>query len=180
MSRLQDYYRDTVVGALKEKFGYANIMQVPRIEKVTINMGLGEAIQNAKALDAAVAELTAISGQKAVVTKAKQAISNFKLREGMSIGCMVTLRGVHMYEFLDRLLNVALPRVRDFRGVSDRSFDGRGNYSLGVREQIIFPEINYDQVDAIRGMDIAITTSSANDEEGKALLEAFGFPFRAR
>jgi large subunit ribosomal protein L5 len=158
---------------------YKNVCQVPRVEKVVLNMGLGEAIQNAKVLDAAVAELTAIAGQKPVVTKARKAIANFKLREGMSIGCMVTLRGPRMYEFLDRLFSLALPRVRDFRGVSDRSFDGRGNYSLGVREQIIFPEINLDKIDKVRGLTVSIITTARTDVEGKALLKALGMPFRA-
>jgi large subunit ribosomal protein L5 len=158
---------------------YKNVCQVPRVEKVVLNMGLGEAIQNAKVLDAAVAELTAIAGQKPVVTKARKAIANFKLREGMSIGCMVTLRGPRMYEFIDRLFSLALPRVRDFRGVSDRSFDGRGNYSLGVREQIIFPEINLDKIDKVRGLTVSIITTARTDAEGKALLKALGMPFRA-
>jgi large subunit ribosomal protein L5 len=161
-----------------KELGYANLLQVPRLQKIVLNMGLGEAIQNAKVMDSAVAELTAIAGQKPVVTKARKAIANFKLREGMTIGCMVTLRGPHMYEFLDRLLNLALPRVRDFRGVSDRSFDGRGNYSLGVREQIIFPEIDLDKIDKVRGMTISIITSARTDAEGKALLRALGMPFR--
>jgi large subunit ribosomal protein L5 len=158
---------------------YKNICQVPRLQKVVLNMGLGEAIQNAKVIDAAVVELTAIAGQKPVVTKARKAIANFKLREGMSIGCMVTLRGPRMYEFLDRLFSLALPRVRDFRGVSDRSFDGRGNYSLGVREQIIFPEINLDKIDKVRGLTVSIITSARTDAEGKALLKALGMPFKA-
>jgi large subunit ribosomal protein L5 len=158
--------------------GYRNRMQAPRLTKVVLNIGLGEAIQNAKALDVAVAELTAVCGQKPVVTRAKKAIANFKLREGMPIGCMVTLRGARMYEFLDRLLNVALPRVRDFRGVSDRSFDGRGNYSLGIREQIIFPEIDLDKVEKVRGLTITIGTTARTDAEGKALLKALGMPFR--
>jgi large subunit ribosomal protein L5 len=158
---------------------YENICQVPCVQKVVLNMGLGEAIQNAKVMDAAVVELTAIAGQKPVVTKARKAIANFKLREGMPIGCMVTLRGPRMYEFLDRLFSLALPRVRDFRGVSDRSFDGRGNYSLGVREQIIFPEINLDKIDKVRGLTVSIITSARTDAEGKALLKAMGMPFRA-
>jgi large subunit ribosomal protein L5 len=161
-----------------KELGYKNLLQVPRLQKVVLNMGLGEAIQNAKVMDSAVAELTAISGQKPVVTKARKAIANFKLRENMTIGCMVTLRGVRMYEFLDRLLNLALPRVRDFRGVSDRSFDGRGNYSLGLREQIIFPEIDLDKIDKVRGMTVSIITSARTDAEGKALLRALGMPFR--
>lgn len=180
MSRLQDYYRETVVGQLMEKFGYANVMQVPRIEKITINMGLGEAVADKKVIEKAVGDLTQLAGQKPVVTKARKSVASFKIRDDYPIGAKVTLRRAHMYEFLDRLISVALPRVRDFRGVSPKSFDGRGNYNMGVREQIIFPEINYDQVDAIRGMDIAISTSARSDEEGKALLEAFGFPFRAK
>lgn len=180
MSRLQEFYRETVAGQLKEKFGYANIMQVPRLRKITINMGLGEAVADKKVIEKAVGDLAQIAGQKPIVTTARKSVASFKIRDGYPIGAKVTLRRERMYEFLDRLVNIALPRVRDFRGVSPKSFDGQGNYSLGVREQIIFPEINYDQVDAIRGMDIAITTSARNDEEGKALLEAFGFPFRAR
>ena len=159
--------------------GYGNVIQVPRLEKVVLNMGLGEAIQNAKVLDSAVEEMTAITGQKPVVTKSRKAIANFKLRENMPIGCMVTLRGERMYEFLDRLMNLALPRVRDFRGVSDRSFDGRGNYSLGIREQIIFPEIDLDKIDKVRGLTISIVTTAKTDAEGKALLRALGMPFRA-
>ncbi len=180
MSRLQDFYRETVSGQLKDKFGYANVMQVPRIEKVTVNMGLGEAVSDKKIIDKATGDLAKITGQKPIVTKARKSVASFKIRDGYPIGAKVTLRRERMYEFLDRLINIALPRVRDFRGVSPKGFDGRGNFNLGVREQIIFPEINYDQVDAIRGMDIAITTSAASDEEGKALLDAFGFPFRAR
>jgi len=180
MSRLKDYYRETVTGQLKEKFGFANVMQVPRIEKVTINMGLGEAVADKKVIEKALGDLTKIAGQQPVVTKARKSVASFKIRDGYPIGAKVTLRRERMYEFLDRLINVSLPRVRDFRGISPKGFDGRGNFNLGVKEQIIFPEINYDQVDAIRGMDIAITTSAQNDDEGKALLEAFGFPFRAR
>jgi len=180
MSRLQEFYRETVVGQLTEKFGYANVMQVPRIEKVTINMGLGEAVADKKVIEKAVSDLTKLSGQKPIVTKARKSVASFKIRDGYPIGAKVTLRRERMYEFLDRLINVALPRVRDFRGISPKAFDGHGNFNLGVREQIIFPEIDYDQVDTIRGMDIAITTSAANDEEGKALLEGFGFPFRQR
>ena len=180
MSRLQEFYRDEVVGQLKEKFGYTNIMQVPRIEKITINMGLGEAVADKKVIEKAVGDMTKIAGQKPIVTKARKSVASFKIRDHYPIGAKVTLRRAHMYEFLDRLVNIALPRVRDFRGISPKSFDGRGNYNLGVKEQIIFPEINYDQVDAIRGMDIAITTSAKNNEEGQALLEAFGFPFRSR
>jgi large subunit ribosomal protein L5 len=180
MARLQEYYRDTVVGQLKEKFGYDNVMQVPRLEKITLNMGLGEAVGDKKVLEKAVSDMAKITGQQPVVTKARKSVASFKIRDGYPIGCMVTLRRERMYEFLDRLVSVALPRVRDFRGIPRKSFDGQGNYNLGVKEQIIFPEINYDQIDAIRGMDIAITTSARNDEEGLALLEAFGFPFRAR
>jgi len=180
MSRLQEYYRETVVGQLKDKFGYANVMQVPRLEKVTLNMGLGEAVADKKVIEKALGDLTQIAGQKPVVTKARKSVASFKIRDGYPIGAKVTLRRERMYEFLDRLINIALPRVRDFRGISAKAFDGRGNFNLGVREQIIFPEINYDQVDAIRGLDIAITTSAQDDEHGKALLEAFGFPFRAR
>jgi large subunit ribosomal protein L5 len=161
-----------------KELGYPNVHQVPRLQKVVLNMGLGEAIQNSKVMDSAVSELTAIAGQKPVVTKARKAIANFKLREGMSIGCMVTLRGDRMYEFLDRLMNLALPRVRDFRGVSDRSFDGRGNYSLGIREQIIFPEIDLDKIDKIRGLTVSIITSARTDADGKVLLKALGMPFR--
>lgn len=180
MSRLKDFYRETVTGQLKEKFGFANVMQVPRIEKVTINMGLGEAVADKKVIEKALGDLTKIAGQQPVVTKARKSVASFKIRDGYPIGAKVTLRRERMYEFLDRLINVSLPRVRDFRGISPKGFDGRGNFNLGVKEQIIFPEINYDQVDAIRGMDIAITTSAQNDDEGKALLEAFGFPFRTR
>jgi large subunit ribosomal protein L5 len=176
--RLKERYEREILPGLIKDMGYRNRMQAPRLTKVVLNIGLGEAIQNAKALDVAVAELTAVCGQKPVVTRAKKAIANFKLREGMPIGCMVTLRGARMYEFLDRLLNVALPRVRDFRGVSDRSFDGRGNYSLGIREQIIFPEIDLDKVEKVRGLTITIGTTARTDAEGKALLKALGMPFR--
>lgn len=178
MSRLQDYYSETVVGQLKERFGYKNVMQVPRIAKITLNMGVGEAIADRKVIEHAVRDMTQISGQKPVVTKARKSVAGFKIREGWPIGCKVTLRRERMYEFLDRLINVALPRIRDFRGISPRAFDGRGNYSMGVNEQIIFPEIDYDKVDTLRGMDITITTTAANDEEGRALLDAFQFPFR--
>ena len=178
-ARLRERYRREVLPALMKDMGYQNPLQTPRLDKIVINIGLGEAIQNAKALDAAVEELTALSGQKPVVTKARKAIANFKLREGMSIGCMVTLRGDRMYEFFDRLVNVALPRVRDFKGVSDRAFDGRGNYALGVREQMIFPEIDLDKVDKVRGMTVCINTTARTDAEGKALLKAMGMPFRA-
>ncbi len=177
-ARLQTRYQQDVVPALTKEFSYGNVMQVPRIQKIVLNIGLGEALQNAKAIDAAVGDLTAIAGQKPVVTRAKKSIANFKLREGQAIGAMVTLRGPRMYEFLDRLINVALPRIRDFRGVSRRSFDGRGNYSVGLREQIVFPEIDYDRVDKLRGLEISIVTSARNDAEGYALLKQFGMPFR--
>jgi len=180
MSRLKDFYRETVTDQLKERFGFANVMQVPQIDKITINMGLGEAVADKKIIEKALGDLTKISGQKPIVTKARKSVASFKIRDGYPIGAKVTLRRERMYEFLDRLINVSLPRVRDFRGISPKGFDGRGNFNLGIKEQIIFPEINYDQVDAIRGMDIAITTSAKNDQEGQALLEAFGFPFRAR
>lgn len=179
MTKLQDYYKETVVKQLTEQFGYKSPMQVPKITKVTINMGLGEAINDKKVIDNAVDDLSRIAGQKPVVTMARKSVANFKVREGFPIGCKVTLRRARMYEFLDRLITVAIPRVRDFRGLSPRSFDGRGNYSIGVKEQIIFPEIEYDKIDAIRGMDITITTSAVTDEEGRALLSAFNFPIRA-
>jgi large subunit ribosomal protein L5 len=178
MSRLQDFYRTTVVPQLTEKLGVKNPMQVPRITKITVNMGVGEAVADRKVVDAAAADMAKITGQKPLITKSKKAIAAFKLREGLPIGCKVTLRGERMYEFLDRLISVAMPRIRDFRGVSARAFDGRGNYTLGVKEQIIFPEIQYDAIDQLRGMDITITTSAANNEQGRALLEAFSFPFR--
>jgi large subunit ribosomal protein L5 len=178
-TRLRDKYQKDVVPRLMKELGYGNVNQVPRLDKVVLNMGLGEAIQNAKVMDSAVAEITAITGQKPVVTKSRKAIANFKLRENMAIGCMVTLRGARMYEFLDRLMNLALPRVRDFRGVSDRAFDGRGNYSLGIREQIIFPEIDIDKIDKVRGLTVSIVTTAGSDAEGKALLQALGMPFRA-
>jgi large subunit ribosomal protein L5 len=176
--RLKEKYENEVVPALMQEFKYSSVMQVPRLQKAVLNIGLGEALQNNKALDAAVADLAAISGQKPVVTKAKKSIAAFKLREGMSIGAMVTLRGVRMYDFLDRLVNLSLPRLRDFRGVSRRSFDGRGNYSLGLREQIIFPEIEYDKVDKIRGLEVAIVTTARDDAQGYALLKRLGMPFR--
>ena len=179
ISRLRARYRQEIVPALMRDLGYTNPLALPKVTKVVLNMGLGEATQNPKLIDSAVEELTAISGQKPVVTKAKKAIANFKLREGMPIGAMVTLRGDRMYEFLDRLLNVALPRVRDFKGVPDRAFDGRGNYSLGLREQLIFPEINLDKVDKIKGLTVVICTTARSDAEGKALLRALGMPFRA-
>lgn len=177
-ARLREHYVKTVVPALTKDFGYTNVMAVPKLDKVTINIGMGEATQNPKLLDGAVNELASITGQRPVVTKAKKSIAAFKLREGMSIGCMVTLRGDRMYEFLDRLMNVALPRVRDFRGVSTRSFDGRGNYTLGVKDQLIFPEIDYNKVEKTKGMNICITTSAKTDEEARALLKHLGMPFR--
>ena len=178
MARFQQQYRDRVVPELMEKFGFTSVMQVPRFTKVTLNMGVGEAISDKKLIEAAVADLTRIAGQKPVQTKARKAIAAFKIREGYPIGCMVTLRGERMWEFLDRLVTVALPRVRDFRGISGKAFDGRGNYNLGVKEQIIFPEIEYDKVDRVRGLNISITTTARNDEEAKALLASFRFPFR--
>ena len=178
MSRLQDHYRTKVAPELTEKFGYKSPMQVPRITKITLNMGVSEAVADKKVMENAVGDLTKIAGQKPVVTKAKKAIAGFKIREGQAIGCMVTLRGEKMYEFLDRFVTVALPRVRDFRGVSGRAFDGRGNYNIGVKEQIIFPEIEYDKVDALRGLNISITTTAKTDEEAKALLQGFRFPFK--
>jgi large subunit ribosomal protein L5 len=178
MARLQEFYREKVVPSLTEKFGYKSIMEVPRITKITLNMGVSEAVADKKVMDHAVSDLTKIAGQKPVVTKSKKAIAGFKIREQVPIGAMVTLRGVRMYEFLDRFVTVALPRVRDFRGISGRSFDGRGNYNNGVKEQIIFPEIDYDKVDALRGMNISITTSAKTDDECKALLTAFRFPFK--
>ncbi|WP_405241160.1 50S ribosomal protein L5 [Lentisalinibacter salinarum] len=178
MSRLQEYYRETVVPQLQERLGIANPMRVPKITKITINMGVGEAVGDKKILDNAVADMTRIAGQKPVVTKARKSVAGFKIREDFPIGAKVTLRRERMYEFLDRLVNIAIPRVRDFRGLNPRSFDTQGNYSMGVREQIIFPEIDYDQIDEIRGMDITITTTATNPEEGKALLEAFNFPFK--
>jgi len=178
LPRLKERYRDSVVPELMKQFSYKNSMQVPRLEKVVINVGMGEAIQNAKLLEAAVNEITLITGQKPVVTRAKKSISGFKLRQGMAIGCKVTLRGGRMYEFLDRFFNVALPRIRDFKGVSPKSFDGRGNYSLGLKEQLLFPEIKYDDVVATHGMDIAIATTAKSNDEGKALLGLLGLPFR--
>jgi large subunit ribosomal protein L5 len=178
MSRLQEFYRSTVVPRLTEQFGYRTPMQVPRITKITLNMGVGEAITDKKVIDSAVSDLTKISGQKPIVTKARKSIANFKIRENYPIGCKVTLRRERMYEFLDRLISVAIPRIRDFRGLSPRAFDGRGNYSMGVKEQIIFPEIDYDKIDKIRGLDITITTTATSDDEAKALLMAFNFPLR--
>lgn len=178
MARLHDQYREKVVPELVEKFGYKSVMQVPRITKITLNMGVGEAVNDKKNIDTAVADLTKIAGQKPVVTKSRKAIANFKIRENLAIGTMVTLRGQRMYEFLDRLVTVAFPRVRDFRGVSGRAFDGRGNYNIGIKEQIIFPEIEYDKIDKLRGLNISITTTAKSDDEAKALLAAFRFPFR--
>ena len=177
-ARLREHYINKVIPALTKEFGYKNVMAVPKVDKVTVNIGMGEATQNPKLLDAAVTELGAIAGQKPIITKARKSIAAFKLREGMSIGCMVTLRGDRMYEFLDRLMNVALPRVRDFRGVSTRSFDGRGNYTLGLKDQLIFPEIDYNKVDKTKGMNICITTSARSDAEALALLKQMGMPFR--
>ncbi len=178
MARLQDYYKETVVPELLKKFGYKSVMEIPRITKITLNMGVGEAIGDKKILDHAVSDMTKIAGQKPVVTKARKAIAGFKIREGYPIGCMLTLRGNRMYEFLDRLVTIAMPRIRDFRGISGKGFDGRGNYNVGVKEQIIFPEVEYDKIDAVRGMNISITTSAKNDEEAKALLAEFKFPFK--
>jgi len=178
MTRLEKFYKDNVLPKLMADFGYTNPMQVPKITKITLNMGVGEAVGNKKILENAVADMATITGQKPVTTKARVSVASFKIREGWPIGCKVTLRRAKMYEFLDRLINVSLPRVRDFRGMSGRAFDGRGNYNMGLKEQIIFPEINYDQVDALRGMDIAITTTAKTDAEAKALLAAFSFPFR--
>jgi large subunit ribosomal protein L5 len=178
MARLQQLYREKIVTELQKSLGLDNPMQVPKITRITVNMGVGEAVADKKAMDGAVGDLTALTGQKPLVTKSRKSIASFKLREGVPVGAKVTLRGARMYEFLDRLINVAMPRIRDFRGVSARSFDGRGNYSFGVKEQIIFPEIAYDKIDAIRGMDITITTTARDDREGRALLESFNFPFR--
>jgi len=178
MARFLTQYREQVVPQLAKQFGYKSVMEVPRIAKVTLNMGVGEAIVDKKNIEAAVADMTKIAGQKPVVTKARKAIANFKIRQGVPIGCMVTLRGRRMYEFLDRLVTIAFPRVRDFRGVSGRAFDGKGNYNIGLKEQIIFPEIEYDKIDKLRGMNISITTTAKSDEEAKALLAAFRFPFR--
>ena len=179
MDRLQEQYQKEVVPALTEKFGYKNVMQLPKIEKIIINMGVGEAVGNPKALDSAVSDLTIISGQKPLLTRAKKSLAAWKLREGMPIGCKVTLRGVRMYQFLDKFMNVALPRVRDFRGVSDKAFDGRGNYAVGLKEQLIFPEIEYDKIDKIRGMNIVIVTTAKTDEEARELLKLMGMPFKA-
>lgn len=178
MARLREVYAESVMGAMMQKFGYKNVMEVPKLEKIVVNMGLGEAVQNPKALDAAVEDLARIAGQRPIVTKAKKSIAGFKLREGMKIGCKVTLRGERMYEFVDKLFNLALPRVRDFRGVSPKSFDGRGNYSLGLKEQLIFPEIDYDKIDRLRGMDVTFVTTAKTDEEARELLRLLGMPFR--
>lgn len=178
MSRLRDLYSNEIKDAMVKKFGYKNVMQIPKLDKIVINMGVGEAKENAKVLDAAIKDLETITGQKAVVTRAKKSVANFKLREGMPIGCKVTLRGEKMYEFTDRLVNLALPRVRDFRGVNPDAFDGRGNYALGIKEQLIFPEIEYDKVDKVRGMDIIFVTTAETDEEARELLTLFGMPFK--
>ena len=178
MARLKEIYKKEIAPALTKQFGYKSPMQVPRITKITLNMGVSEAVSDKKVMDHAVGDLTKIAGQKPVVTKSKKAIAGFKIRDGVPIGCMVTLRGVQMYEFLDRFVTVALPRVRDFRGISGRAFDGRGNYNIGVKEQIIFPEVDYDKIDVLRGLNISITTTAKNDEEAKALLTAFKFPFK--
>jgi len=178
MAKLHDFYKDNVVSDLQKQFGYTSVMQVPRIEKITLNMGVGEALADKKVLEHAASDMAAISGQKPIITKARRSVAGFKIREGYPIGCKVTLRGLRMWEFFERLVTIAIPRVRDFRGLNAKSFDGRGNYSMGVREQIIFPEIDYDKVDKVRGLDITITTSAKTDEEGHALLSAFNFPFR--
>ena len=178
MAKLHDYYKETVVAELKKEFGYSSVMQVPRIEKITLNMGVGEALTDKKVLENAANDLAAISGQKPLITKARKSVAGFKIREGYPIGAKVTLRGERMWDFFERLVSIAIPRVRDFRGLNPKSFDGRGNYSMGVREQIIFPEIDFDKVDKVRGMDITITTSANSDDEGRALLAAFNFPFR--
>jgi len=178
MARLKEIYKKTIAPAMKEEFGYSNPMQIPAISKIVVNMGCGEASQNAKLIEGALTDMTAITGQKPVVTRARKSIANFKLRDGMPVGCRVTLRGERMWEFMDRLVNVALPRIRDFKGVSPKSFDGRGNFTLGIKEQIIFPEIEYDKVDKVRGMDITICTTANNNDEGRALLKKFSMPFR--
>ncbi len=178
MARLQGFYKDTVVDKLKEQFAYKSVMEVPRITKITLNMGVGEALTDKKVLEHAVSDMAMIAGQKPIITKARKSIAGFKVREDWPIGCKVTLRRERMYEFLDRLVNIAIPRIRDFRGLNGKSFDGRGNYSMGIREQIIFPEIDYDKIDALRGMDITITTTAKTDEEGRALLSAFNFPLK--
>lgn len=178
MARLQEHYKETVIKQLMDRFGYSSIMAVPRIEKITLNMGVGEAVGDRKIIDHAISDMTQIAGQKPVVTRARVSVAGFKIRENWPIGCKVVLRRERMYEFLDRLISIAIPRIRDFRGLNGRSFDGRGNYSMGIREQIVFPEIDYDKVDAVRGMDITITTTARNDEEARALLDGFNFPFR--
>jgi len=178
MSRLQNQYRDEIVKKLQEQFGYKNVMEIPRITKITLNMGVGEAIGDRKVMDNAVSDMEKIAGQKPIVRKARKSVAGFKVREGWPIGCKVTLRRERMYEFMDRLVNIAIPRIRDFRGMSPKAFDGRGNYNMGIHEQIIFPEVDYDKIDALRGMDINITTSAKTDEEGRALLAAFNFPFK--
>ncbi len=178
MSRLQEYYKDTVVNELKEKFSCKSAMEVPKITKITLNMGIGEAVGDKKVVEKAVSDMTSIAGQKPVVTMSRKSIAGFKIRDGWPIGCMVTLRKSHMYEFLDRLVNISIPRIRDFRGLNPRSFDGQGNYNMGITEQIIFPEIDYDKIDMLRGMDIAITTTAKTDDEARALLDAFKFPFK--
>jgi large subunit ribosomal protein L5 len=180
MSRLQQFYKETVVPKLREQFKYDNVMEVPRLTKITLNMGVGEAVADKKVMDRAVGDMTAVAGQKPIVTYARKSVASFKIRDGWPVGCKVTLRRERMYEFLDRLVNVAIPRIRDFRGLSRRSFDGHGNYSMGVKEQIMFPEIDYDQIDMIRGLDITFTTTAKTDEEALALLQAFSFPFRDR
>jgi len=180
MSRLQTYYKEVVVPQMMEQFGYDNVMQVPRITKIALNMGVGEAVADKKVMDRAVGDMTAIGGQKPVVNNARKSVASFKIRDGWPVGCKVTLRRERMYEFLDRLVNIAIPRIRDFRGLNRKSFDGRGNYSMGVKEQIMFPEIDYDKIDAIRGLDVTIATTARNDEEALALLQAFNFPFRAK
>lgn len=178
MARLQQLYKDQVVAQLQEKFGFKSVMEVPRITKITLNMGVGEAVGDKKVMENAVADLEKIAGQKVMVTKARKSVAGFKIRDGWPVGCMVTLRRERMYEFLDRLINIAIPRIRDFRGLNPKSFDGRGNYSMGVKEQIMFPEIDYDKIDALRGLDITISTTAKTDDEGRALLEAFNFPFK--
>ncbi|WP_163938171.1 50S ribosomal protein L5 [Paraferrimonas sp. SM1919] len=178
MAKLHDNYKETVVPALMEQFGYTSVMQVPRVEKITLNMGVGEAVADKKVMEHSVADMTAIAGQKPIITKARKSVAGFKIRDGYPIGCKVTLRGERMWEFLERFISISIPRIRDFRGLNPKSFDGRGNYSMGVREQIIFPEIDYDKIDKIRGMDITITTTASTDEEGRALLNAFNFPFK--
>ena len=179
MSRLKDLYKNEIMDAMTKKFGYKNVMEVPKLEKIVVNMGVGEAKENAKLLDAAIADMELVTGQKAIATKAKKSVANFKIREGMPIGCKVTLRGEKMYEFADRLINLALPRVRDFRGISSNSFDGRGNYAIGLKEQLIFPEIEYDKIDKLRGMNIVVVTTAKTDEEARELLKLMGMPFKA-